>query len=720
MAGSIVSDPGNVPLARPSVYITVERFNADAGDPDQRYELLPNVRCVQIDAPREGGDPGSARFRYAFGDPAGDPDDPQRVEQVTGYDASGLRVVRQDDRLVVRAHREDGYSEMLFDGWVLAPQADLAAPDTESASFTAVGLPARESDTPLGGAVYRNADVPASAGEDNETGLPARFNPDGKPNASPDSADTVVDGIEYPVFLGPVWPKNQINGQTIRHWTLGMAARYVIAQGNPDQEWVTYDDLSYLDSLLKAPKPSGGGDKGPIDLGVVEFEDIECQDLEVTGTAWPEALARLIEPHGLTFRFVLSEDLDGDPKWTFVVYRKDDDRRVKALPLQPPGEPLDPAASNVGALGLARDTHDLFNRVVIDAAPVQYEASFVLAPGFQISGGDVSNQAAFTTTNLDPTSANREKYRLFLMDECGEGHWDMGEGSWVAGDPGDLGLVLNPDRDDVRPFVIRRRKGLSPILTKDTAGKALPAALHVSTDYTGSAPGVWNGSGTWQVVASGEWHMTEDRLGVFVSARDPNSWHIGTSTDPTAPFPNGLVTLVEALNAANGKQKVYLRLTCCVDADTDFGVDAPARTASPTEFTITRRVDARDRFRKTVVSRLSCYNSGNDDVTVTDDTDDARAHADGVRRANEAGKFAGSVTIPRLSTAYAVGDKVSGVEGRTIDFRANAAGESGESPVYPSVVGLTWHLDGRQETVLTLDDRRAEPPPKRGRGYAES
>ena len=718
MPGSITSNPGSVPLARPSAILTVERMSGSGESAD--YELLPNVRCLQVDQPKEDGDPGSARFRYAFGDPLGDPDDPQRLEDVFGFDANGQHVVQQDDHLVVRAYREDGYSEILFDGFVLTPQGDLAPPETESVTFVAIGTPAREFDTPLAGAVVRGADEPDTAGNDVETDLPARFNPDGKPNASPDGADSGEGTNQYPVFLGPFWPSNEINGQTVRMWTLGMAARYIVAQGNPDEKYVKVDDLSYLDTVLQAPKGSGD-DNGAIDFDdAPEMEDIECQDIDVTGTAWPMALTRLIGPHGFGWRFVLSDDGDGNPEWGFGVYRKDDNKSVKSLMLQQVGDDLDPGNSNVSSLRLSRDTHNLANQIAIDAAPTRYEASFVLAPLFPISPDDAASASAIKNFSAtDPSQASQggqnDAYRLYGFDECGEGHWVFGSSTSTS--IADLSPVLNPDDDDPPPFVIKRRPPTNhgKLLTVDANKKPFPARLMISTDYSGESPAVWDGSGTWQRCYGG-WELARDRLGIRITCSNPNGWNITPPSAPGQPIPAQIVKGVESQALAGGTH-FFLMLTCCIDADQDSNIVAKKRAASPTEFTITRRVDARYRFKKWVISQYSFFNSGTEDVDAENDDDDAQAHADAVRRADEAGVFAGNVVIPRLSTAYNIGDKVDEITGRGISLQQNAANESGESPIYPAIVGITWDFDGRQATILELSDERAQPPPKRAKGY---
>jgi hypothetical protein len=270
-----------------------------------------------------------------------------------------------------------------------------------------------------------------------------------------------------------------------------------------------------------------------------------------------------------------------------------------------------------------------------------------------------------------------------------------------------------------RYWALRRRKPLPELITVDENKKPLKAALFVSYDYAGgSSPGIFKG-GTgyhWEQVTSGNWRLLEDRIGVYLTMDDPNSWVAykkNSSTD--ASFP-AKVSMVDQF-ADSTKTYPTFMLVCCVDMDDDFNVTAPRRMSSTTSFTVTRRVDARDRFRKTMISRWSWYADDTDfgvnDVTVEDDTADAQALADGQRRHGENAICAGTVTIPRLTTAYLIGDKITAINGRGVSLRSNLGANTSESPVYPSVVGLTLDFEDAQQTILTLSDVRAEPPPKR-------
>lgn len=728
-SGSFDYSSGEVPLARPSEVVGVFRYDAKGGS----YELLESVLCLQISL-KEGADPGTARFRYDLGSIADGA--PQRFEEVYPLDATGPGVVNNDDRVVVKRLRGDGSAEVLFDGFAQVPQATLDS-NTESVTFTAMGTPIREWDTPLGGALVRDADEAATADADVETGLPARFNPDGRPNASPGEVDddgkprdgpTAKDSGDgddkFPAFLGPIWPANKVGDEVIRPWTLGMAARYIIARGNPDEEYTHYPALKPLDDILKAIRPrEEGGAIDRDDASTYTLESILVQDYDVTGEPWPVAVERLIAPHGFGFRFVLETDEDEDPSWRISIYRKDDNVHVKSLYLQKAGEDYDPSLTNVGALNLARDAHGIVNAYAVDAATERVEASFVLAPLFAVDPADATTLNRFIEGDPDYTGANLDAYRVWGFDECGEGHWDSATSATVT-TVASLESVLNRDPDDdKRRFVHRRRPGRRTLFSVDDEGRPLHARLHVSKDYAGTMPGVWDGtSGTWQAVNDGGWELLPKQLGFRVTAKDPNNWNGGkpSTGSPVAYDSGGKLSLVE-WTAAPSTTFPYprFRLTCVIEGDRGIDVTAKRRDASPTGFEVLRRVDARDRFELNVISKFSCLadevNIGPDgfDEAETDDTKEAEALADGLRRTHELGVFAGSVTIPRLTTAYSVGDKIDIIAGRDLSLQSNANAQQNETPIYPTIVSISWDFDGKQTTHISLSDARADPAPNR-------
>jgi hypothetical protein len=448
----------------------------------------------------------------------------------------------------------------------------------------------------------------------------------------------------------------------------------------------------------------------PGDPSTYDSEPIYAPDFPATGKPWPVALYELLEPNGFGMAFRLETDANGEPYTRLDVFRRQDGSpsSYKDLYLQPAGEFLDPSRTNLSQARLARDTSGVANVYTVESDPVGYEASFVLAPGFPIApadAADVTAIQAFDRTSPSFSRANRDKYRLYVFDETGEGHWDFGSASLSHDDPSLAKLFVDKDGRP-EPYVKRRRVPAGELFTTDSNQKPLKARVSVSTDYAGPSPGLWDGTGTWQPV-SGGFDLLRDRLGVWVNVPNPNGWNVGIPTAAGMPYPAGVVKGVEDQAAAAGRH-FFLRLTCVVEGDRALKATAGQRPSSSTSFAITRVIDAGDRYARRVVAATSEFNATAEPVVARDDGDEAQAEADARRMAGEAGEVAGSATIPRFTSAYQIGDKVRSIRGRNLSLRTNAGAPAEEGEVFPSVVAVGWEFESRQLTTLQLSDHRGE------------
>ncbi len=708
MPGSFDFDPYAVSLAGSAVPLGVFRFDPSLAA-DQRYTLVPNARCDSIQY-REGAEPPVARFRYVLDDSDGTSNYPSQFEQLWPLAAVGPYVVQNDDRIVVLAIAPNGRSRVLFDGFAQVPQVDLS-PTAQHVSFLAVGVAIRCWDSPVGGRYQRHADDP-QAGAVVSVDLPTRFNPDGQPNCTPVGYDVnqADPTSSYPVFLDPRLDR-QPDPRTF--WTLGKFVRYILAVHN-DGKYVQNPDFSQLDALLQARAPlADSGFVDPVDAGEYTAEDVVIRDFDATNMPWPDAVSLQLGYAGFGMRFVTGEDEAGDPAQTLEIYRKDAAGQASPLDLELPGRgaELDPARCNIAALSLARDTRSIVNAITVETEQRRVEISVVLAPGFTPAAGDeaAGERSQFLRANLSTASGDvRRKYRCYVGDEAGDGHWNASSGSWQTG-PLDLSAIFPATETGQSSYVRRLRPGSNTLLSRDSKGQPLRAQLALSRDYQGPVPGLWDGSGTWQPIAGG-WELLDDRLGILVTVEDPECWPIGdyTGTSPQEPS-RTLRGITSQANPSSPNTRFMLRLTTVIDDDLMLPAVIPARKASPTVFTVRRRVDARDHFRLETIAPVSLYNPGTEPIIVRDDTPLAMAHANQLRAAHELPPLAGRVTIPSLITAFHVGDRVGRINGRDISLQTNLGTGSGESPVYPVIVALTWDFTGqRQATVLELADRRPE------------
>lgn len=578
---------------------------------------------------------------------------------------------------------------------------------------------------------------------------------------------------EFPVFQDPTTRLNAITGGGVeaaraRDWDLAMAARYVlfspvvngVAPDNFGKHLQYYEPHRY-DAVLNSRRPAveeAGVD--PEDPGTYVDTPIKVNDLDVTGDRRMDALAKLIEPHGFAFRYELDTDDAGDPEWWLKIYRKDDAHPLKPVFLQPEGYAVDPRLTNVEAIGLQRDTQQIVNAWSVDAAPTRYEAAFLLRPLFTIAeaDGDVDNLHKWKMGDPD---FEPDKYRKFGLDECGEGHFKFvveagdvipGAGTWEtdypvvdpdgpdapkAGDPAPhwMAPLVGPDR---KPAHLPR-PGEGKLLTKDADGDRKHAELYVVTEpeYVAlmndgvalldwsQVQNLWNGTVKTQKVTKGGWELLPDRLGIRLTRPSVEGWQISEPGKFDDPVPSGLLRVASSLTvaAADGssvtKMFAFILVTVISDDGTLIG-EADRREASPSPFKTRRRLDARGWFANEAIHRNSPYAPAVDRglgltvVAVRDDYAAAKAQAEALRKADEVGSVAGSFTVPSFSLGYAVGDRILGVEGRTVSFRQNHK-VKGEAGIYPAVVSVRWEFDGRQETVVNLNDRRADPPPERRR-----
>lgn len=687
-------ESASVPLSRPAAPIGVFRYQSGGFG---NFEYLPNIQALAIQY-REGPDAGVARFRYVF-DSSASAIYPNSFQAALAVDSGSPGVVANDDRLVVATFDPDGNPIPLFDGFAQVPELGLAT-DRETVSFVAFGVAIREWDTPIAGALMRDADKPTEV-SDYETDLVTQFNPGGLPNATPQGAEA-VDGFgnTFPTHLDPRVIRDP---DVRRYWTLPMAVRYLCYRHNAKQTYVTNPDGSLIDGLLDSREPSDGSNG-------YQSEPLLVPDYPATGKAWPAAVRDLIEPNGFGMAFRLSGDDQGNPTTTLDLFRRQDNSSssYKDLFLQPRGAALDPGQTNLAEAQLARDMSGVANAFSVESALVRYEASFILAPGFSISsndGGGYTALAAFDRNSANFSQGNHDKYRLYVFDETGEGHWDWSKARTSTTTPSLDGL-LGKESDPASGYVKRRRVPIGELFTLDPNRKPLRARLSISTNYTGTQPGLWDGTGIWQPV-NGGFELLKDRLGIWINVPNPNSWNIQASKVTGMPYPSGIVKGVED-QANAGAKRFALRLTCVIEGDHVLAATADRRSSSPTNYTIFRHVDARDRYSRYVVAAKSEFNTTPTALVVRDDSTEALAEAITRRTAGESGEVAGSVVIPRFTQAYRIGDRICSIQGRDLSLKTNAGAPTEEGEVFPAVVGLTWEFDGRQQTILQLSDQRGQ------------
>ncbi len=775
---------------------------------DTGYQPMPHVQALSASF-REGPNPGMAqcaiRFDQRLTTLLGAP---SRFELVWGVNAPSPWAVRPDDRIVFVRDEPNGTARIVFDGFAATSQLDLSA-GQERVTFTVAGTPVREWDKPLPGARWRQAVVEVEGDpspgddhpgdwfdganinqEDKWTDLPARFNPDGLGNQTrtvltEEEAETPEDHVKvsgkpdymtYPVFRDTGSRKpGTASPDAAEMWSIATAARYVIGIGNPVDAWTSTYELTapstteqpgrlLIDDVLSAWVPKHeAGSIWLLEPAGWERVSVPCHDLDVTGKAWPEALADILAPHGFTFAWRLGQKPDPNgvipwdvPNWELDIYPVAYPPITRSVALQPAGSAIDPSRSNLASATLSLDTAGTIPRWRVDTEPARFEVTVCLAPAFEPTESDAAAESrkAFVGT----AESGDPRYRDFIFGEGGDPYWwfdaDAVEPAspWVEQQiPPAVGAMFRPERgscpeaiegdaDDVMRYVKRRRPARSTLVTRDVdTGQPMTARVRVieMAKYTGTVPGLFDPTKlddtvVPQEITQGAWELLPDRCGIRITAVDPNDWRIG---EPPAAdrakvvFPKGVLNIVQSLanpgdEGSKATKRFVLLLTCVLDGDRGLDALAEERPACPRAYPVERRDDARDRYRREVRTwwsehydkelpegeepspepdRWKEYDEGRND------TERATAHAQSRRQGNEAAKLAGSLTIRRLAMGYRLGEAVGRIDGRNVYLDTMASQSMQEQPRFPVVVGIDYAFGSEVSTTLQLEDRRVEP-----------
>ena len=236
-------------------------------------------------------------------------------------------------------------------------------------------------------------------------------------------------------------------------------------------------------------------------------------------------------------------------------------------------------------------------------------------------------------------------YRWWGIDECGDGFWDMSSSEWITDTPFDFSTIFPPRTPSgAATYVTRYRPGSHTVVAKDPEGKPLKAVLQVlpgvESDYPGFRDPLDPDDSNWITVPGG-WQLLDDRLGIQVTAANPDGWT--TTEGPATGGSKPSVVHIRALTgtaAPTPDSRFTLRLTTVVEADRRINVEAPTRPASPTQFVRERVVDGKDHFQYCVIDKSSINyaankGDGTNPVVIRDDTAAATTHAEQLRSAHE-------------------------------------------------------------------------------------
>lgn len=683
----------------------------------QAAVLLDNVDVAFVEQ-ELGPDPGRARVRYVLGN--GDPAAPQTWEECLSDAVTKAKTIRADDRIVITATRPDGVEEPYFDGKARGFRGAVDG-DREHVAVDLTGIAVELWDNPVQTVMWRSGPDPTDPATDVAIEAAGHFNPRGARNCIPDGTgdETLYwhdpggqADHKYPVFIDEDNARLLAIDDKLKTiaWDYARAARYLLFKENADEEYVTNPDGAEIDDVLVARIPKGL-DFDPLLESTFDRQEIPVADKPIGGKGMPDALAEIIAGKGFEIRLETGPAQGGyaiQPETTLEILLPQA-QVANPLWLQPRGSTLDLALSEINAFHVGRDLNQVANEWLVEGELEEWECAILLDAGYPTVVGDQSIGYDRSLANFDTV---RDKYRLLVADESGEGHYHFASAAKLT-TALNLDSVLGaPDMvggKAVPRYAHRRRPPLQDLVYQPDPKRPVKARLDVAlaTDCTLTPPLVWGsnltGKGaTWQPIPHG-WELLKDRLGVWINVKNPNAWHVGTGS----VIPSGVIKMVEMSQFATGNPKLVFRLTVAFRGDLRCSGLATRQLGTVIRSNVRRVVDAHDRYKMRMIAPYSPNNTSKDPIAARDDSDLALAEATATQLVTQAGALVGEpVAIPRFTLFHRLGSRVSQIQGRGLTFKTNNSDTA--APTYPVVIRrrLEFGPDS-QRTILTFSDADA-------------
>lgn len=307
----------------------------------------------------------------------------------------------------------------------------------------------------------------AEESADRVEGLPLIFNPDGRPNAAPDSYEP-GGGEPYTVFAPD-------GAETATTWTLDETVAYLLAE-HGQAEAVGVPSPSEVRAVVGA---------------------LAIRDVAVEGRTLGEALDALLELAGARIAVTAEPGEAGVSRRLEIVHP---DRAPAAwLAHQPPGERYDPAATHLSALAVRMHFDAAPRRYVARGDRKLYESTVDLVAGWDDALATYAPEDFSPTANPD-FAAVHDVFRKWVLNEAGA----YSGAPYSRGPACDLSGLFEGE-----PYLRRRRRFL-PCVSRDALGRSRGVYAEVSLD--GGA--TWSQMGLAARVLTDECglYLTEDPL----------------------------------------------------------------------------------------------------------------------------------------------------------------------------------------------------------------
>jgi hypothetical protein len=486
------------------------------------------------------------------------------------------------------------------------------------------------------------------------------FNPliDGTVYGNRNDTRTTAGGD--PVFLDPESVRTAAavtyQGGNIATWTLAEAIYYLLWSLNTAQTNIANETLGNLQAVFNDPT-------------------VVIRDLRIARGTWlAEALDVVLTPLG--YQWKVSRTALGARIYSF--WKKGNGGTLRSVSHQRLGSTLVPASTNVEAAGLKFDVSSLANDIVILGGYTEYEITAELARAWPESDDPPPGIGDELSTDHPDFESKKDVLRRWVLNEAGDY------------------IGLRPELDDVYTSDIRdalsaagiaadfvpRRRRLLPTLTLDANGEPIGKTDGVEVEYSDEL------SSQWKPVTGWGCGLLKHEAGVYFDFdRPPDEFMI----DP---------------------DNLRIRATFTIQSDLRLFGYAPKVAGSPNSEVVQVVVSAPDRFRlRARLTGLSKYAGGATASLAVDDTTPITDFAAYARAAWDLMHVGGAIQLEGLDRLFYVGDRISGVDLKNIDFEARPS-----SGVYPQIVAIEREITNQVTTLHLEHFRQPLTLPTRTRG----
>ena len=475
-----------------------------------------------------------------------------------------------------------------------------------------------------------------------------------------------TDGTTAParLFVDPQASRStssrQYHDTTPQTWDLEEAVRWICLTCNPGELFVGNPDL-----------------EGVNWLGAPQLKNVTLR----RGLYLPDYLDALLAPHGYDWCLEYAVSEDGSSSRTIRVFRIGEGVEKQFHWLAPGGQFTGTLDQDTERFDLTTNVGDVANVIEGYGAAEQREVTLEL---FRAWSEDDDGE-----TNDDNLAANPDIWRKWTANLGGDYAYDPADGTTRLRETTRPIPVAPPDLSSVfTTWVPRERAFVRPLtFEKNDELSDRRSGLYVEwSDDDGT---------TWYDIAH-----PEDGLGI--GYRVPH--------DEAAIF----FTQIPALLQSAG-DNARLRVTCTLTGDARLTDTISSTDTSPNLREVKLVLDLGDRFAdrsvKTGGDTWSGHNGSGvqsnfgstlyEDVGAADEVDDSTELNEFLTRVQaneESAGMRGTFDLIGLIAGYRIGDLITGISGRDIDFNRNSP--DAETQKYLQVTGLDWDIEGRRTRVV--------------------